>query len=250
MNKNKNYQMTFKRYEIKYLLEKEQYELLYPQLKEYLIIDEYGKSTINNIYFDTPDARLIRTSLEKPVYKEKFRMRSYGIPKEEDNVFLELKKKYQGIVYKRRETMILSEAVDYLYYHKKPGFETQVLNEINWFLDYYKKMQPAMLISYERTALYGKENPDFRVTFDENILWRDEELDLRKDNWGNALLKSGQHLMEIKLADSMPLWMSELLDDLKIYPNSFSKYGKAYECKLMRNEYRKKIIQLGGICCA
>lgn len=224
--------------------------MLYSKLKEYLVADEYGKSTINNIYFDTPDARLIRTSLEKPIYKEKFRMRSYGIPKEEDNVFLELKKKYEGIVYKRRETMILSEAENYLYYQNNPGFETQVLKEIDWFLDFYKPIEPAMFISYERIALYGRENPNIRVTFDENIVWRDEELDLKKGSWGNPLLKSGQYLMEIKIPDAMPLWLSELLDNLKIYPNSFSKYGKAYQNQLMRKEYRKKIIQLGGICCA
>lgn len=250
MNKNKNYQMTFQRYEIKYLLENEQYQKLYSHLKEYLEVDEYGRSSIHNIYFDTPDSRLIRTSLEKPIYKEKFRLRSYGIPKKEDNVFLELKKKYKGIVYKRRETMSLFDAENYLYKHNSLGIKSQVLNEIDWFLNYYKRIEPAMYISYERVALYGKENPDIRVTFDENIFWRTEELELRKGCWGEKLLKSGQKLMEIKIPDAMPLWMTELLDTLNIYPNSFSKYGKAYQYQLMRKERAKKIVQIGGGYCA
>ncbi len=222
-------QDVFERYEKKYLLSKEQYELFRCRLNGYMTVDHYGQTDICNIYFDTPDYRLIRTSLEKPVYKEKLRLRSYGIPKEEDKVFIELKKKYKGIVYKRRVDMTLNEAKNYLYEKQPIKKSSQIVKEIDWFLSYYKRIEPEMYISYERIALYGNENPNLRVTFDKNILWRKSSLYLEKGIWGNALLESGQRLLEIKIPGAMPMWMADILDELNIYPISFSKYGRAYQ---------------------
>jgi len=239
------YQMTFERIEMKYLLDPVQFGELKERLDGKMVSDQYGNSTICNIYFDTPDARLIRESLEKPVYKEKFRLRSYGLPRENSSVFLELKKKYKGIVYKRRETMNLAEAEAYLYRGKKTGRDTQVLREIDWFFDYYKEVIPAMYISYERTALYGVEDEELRMTFDRNILWRTESLRLENGSWGASILEDGWCLMEIKIPGSMPLWLGHILDELKIYPASFSKYGQAYERQQM-----KKLEKKGGESCA
>ncbi|MFT4005275.1 MAG: polyphosphate polymerase domain-containing protein [Lacrimispora sp.] len=239
------FQMTFKRVEIKYLLDPVQYRELKKRLEGRMAVDQYGKSTISNIYFDTPDSRLIRESLEKPVYKEKLRLRSYGIPKAGDTVFLELKKKYKGIVYKRREDMSLEEAEDYLYRGKRTGKDSQVLHEIDWFLDYYKGVVPAMYISYDRIAMYGIEDEELRLTLDGNILWRDGALNLDKGSWGNTLLEQGGCLMEIKLAGAMPLWLGTALDELKIYPASFSKYGQAYVVQTMM-----KLQNKGGENCA
>ena len=239
------YQMTFERIEMKYLLDPVQLRELKKRLAGKMVTDQYGNSTICNIYFDTPDARLIRESLEKPVYKEKFRLRSYGLPKDNSSVFLELKKKYKGIVYKRRETMNLAEAEAYLYRGSKPGRETQVLREIDWFFQYYKNVIPAMYISYERTALYGVEDKELRLTFDGNILWRTDSLKLQTGSWGTPLLENGWCLMEIKIPGSMPLWLGHILDELNIYPASFSKYGQAYERQQMMN-FEKK----GGVSCA
>ena len=148
-----DFQMTFKRYEIKYLLDEKTYLELRKRLEGKMVVDQYGEKTVCNIYFDTPDSRLIRTSLEKPVYKEKLRLRSYGTPERNSTVFVELKKKYKGVVYKRREDMVLSEAEAYLYQGWKPGFSSQVLREIDWFLKYYGQITPAMYISYERIAM-------------------------------------------------------------------------------------------------
>lgn len=250
-------QMTFKRYEMKYLLDPFKYQRLRRKLEGRLVVDEYGKKTVCNIYYDTPDSRLIRTSLEKPVYKEKLRLRSYGVAQKDGTVFLELKKKYKGVVYKRRETMVLEEATRYLEAGETPGFDSQVLHEINWFLRYYKTIKPAMYISYERIAMYGVEDQELRVTFDTNILWREEKMDLREEAWGNPILEPGQYLMEIKIAGSMPIWLSDILDECEIYPSSFSKYGKAYlDKQLMEGEhaqYRDKennLEQIGGSNCA
>ncbi len=221
-------QFTFKRYELKYLLTEDQYSKLTDRLKDKMKIDEYGKVTICNIYFDTPDHRLIRTSLDKPVYKEKLRLRSYGTPAEQDYVFVELKKKYKGVVYKRREKMELNLAEQYLYHGKPASKTTQITKEIDWFLKMYPNLEPAMYISYDRIAMFGLEDAGLRVTFDSNILWREESLWLGNGIWGNSILKEGQRLMEIKIAGTMPLWLSHILAELSIYPASFSKYGRGY----------------------
>jgi SPX domain protein involved in polyphosphate accumulation len=231
----KKYQDTFKRYEMKYLLEDMKYSQLGQRLQEEMIVDRFGKTTICNIYFDTPEHRLIQTSLEKPVYKEKLRLRSYGTPKEEDTVFIELKKKYKGVVYKRREKMGLSEAERYLYSKEQIKRQTQITNEIDWFMKAYQNLIPAMYISYNRTAMYGVEDSELRVTFDSNILWREEELHLSSGAWGCPILKEGQHLMEIKIPGAMPLWLAHMLDELEIYPTSFSKYGRAYLQSVKKN---------------
>lgn len=222
------YKETFKRYEMKYLISEINYNQLRQSLQGRFKADKYGITTICNIYFDTPDRRLIRTSLEKPVYKEKLRLRSYGMPAESDTVFIEIKKKYNGIVYKRREPMELSEAERYLYDRKPSGKDTQIMKEIDWFLKYYRDLEPAMYISYDRIALYDAEEPELRITFDSSLLFREEELLLECGPWGTPILAEGQRLMEIKIPGAMPLWLSHILDELGIYPVTFSKYGEGY----------------------
>lgn len=220
--------MTFKRREIKYLLDDDVYNSLKERLKARLVEDEHGRSTICNIYYDTPDFRIIRKSLEKPVYKEKLRLRSYGTAGAEDKVFVELKKKYNGIVYKRRETLTLAQSDEYLAGHTKAPCDTQIFREIDWFRDYYENLKPAMYISYEREAYYSLENPDLRITFDRNIMYRSYNLSLAAGVEGEKILEPGQHLMELKAGGAIPVWLTRTLDELGIYPTSFSKYGRAY----------------------
>ncbi|WFR56651.1 polyphosphate polymerase domain-containing protein [Anaerocolumna sp. AGMB13025] len=239
------YQDTFKRYEKKYLLDYEKYELLRFKLGDYLEEDEFGQTTICNIYFDTPDYRLIQASLEKPVYKEKLRLRSYGVPSEMDTVFIELKKKYKGIVYKRRIKSELISAEHYLYDGETDKETSQINREIDWFLNFYPDIRPAMYIAYDRTALYGIEDNNLRITFDSNIIWREEELWLESGIFGASLLDQGVQLMEIKIPGAMPLWLAHLLNDLEIFPVSFSKYGKGYqESLLIKNKEEGKEVLL------
>ncbi|MGB8453058.1 MAG: polyphosphate polymerase domain-containing protein [Anaerocolumna sp.] len=235
------YQETFKRYEKKYLLNDSKYEILRLRLQEYLQEDDYGQTTICNIYFDTPDHRLVRNSLEKPIYKEKLRLRSYGTPRDKDTVFIELKKKYKGVVYKRRVKSELSMAEHYLYDSEPVTVPSQITREIDWFLSFYQEVKPAMYISYNRIALYGIQDESLRVTFDSNIIWREEELWLEEGVWGNKLLEGGGYLMEIKIPGAIPLWLSHILNELEIYPCSFSKYGRGYQesVQLKKNERRK-----------
>ena len=145
------YQGVFKRYEQKYLISETQYNALMLFLQDKTVPDQYGRSTICNIYFDTPDYRLIRASIAKPVYKEKLRLRSYGVPGYDDTVFVELKKKYKGVVYKRRVPMTLQEAEGYLYAHKRPESSCQIMKEIDWFLDQYHPV-PKAFIACDRIA--------------------------------------------------------------------------------------------------
>jgi SPX domain protein involved in polyphosphate accumulation len=239
------YQGIFKRYEKKYLLDDQQYHQLRQRLSERMIPDQYGKSTICNIYFDTPNYHLIRRSIEKPVYKEKLRLRSYGVPREDSTVFIELKKKYKGVVYKRRVDTSLAQAVRYLYLGETLLKPSQITKEIDWFIYHYQKIVPAIFISYDRVAQYNKENNDLRITFDSNILWREETLDLSKGAWGNELLLSNQKIMEIKIPGAMPVWLADLLNDLRIYPCSYSKYGNAYKTKFIKENKLQ-----GGFYCA
>jgi len=220
-------QTVFNRIEKKYKLTEEKYNSFFDTLLNYMEVDQFGKHTINNIYYDTPDNLLIRRSIEKPVYKEKLRLRSYGTPGLLDSVFLEIKKKYKGIVNKRRIELPLQHAYDYLDYGIHPFDSTQILNEIDYFLSLYP-LTAKLFVAYERIALFGKEDPEFRITFDMNIRSRTQDLRLENGSYGNLLYKEPLYLMEVKITNSTPLWFSKLLSAYEIYNASFSKYGNIY----------------------
>ena len=227
-------QEIFKRVEEKWLLPKEEYRRLLPELRKHMEEDVYGKYTISNIYYDTADFRLIRESLEKPVYKEKLRLRLYGEADENGKVFAEIKKKYKGIVYKRRIGMKLRDARRWLNYGIAPAegdasfTEKQIFREISYMKDRYG-LRPAVFISYDRTALAGTEDPELRVTFDTNIRCRTTDTDLAAGTQGMQLLPPDTVLMEVKIPGAMPLWMAELFERITPYQQSFSKYGTYYE---------------------
>ena len=220
-------QMIFKRSEIKYMIDEDIFRKLMEVMKKYMIADAYGRSTVCSLYFDTPDYLLIRRSLDHPMYKEKLRLRSYGVANESTKVFVEIKKKYDSIVYKRRIAMKESEAQRYLLHHEKV-MSCQISDEIDYCMNHYEGLAPAVMLSYEREAYYAKDDHEFRITFDRNILWRDYDLSLCKGIYGNPILKEDQVLMEVKTAGAIPLCMVEFLSGNKIYKTSFSKYGTAY----------------------
>lgn len=224
---------SFKRYEEKYMLSNDQFRLLEPLLAEYMIPDKHGESTICNIYYDTDDYELIRRSLEKPVYKEKFRVRSYGIPNEKSPVFVEIKKKYDGVVYKRRVEGKLDTAKAFIENGVRLEDNEQIQNEIEWFLGHYKP-SPKMYIAYERRAFFGKDNSEFRLTFDRNIRYRTDELILENGDRGEKIISDNEVLMELKTLDAVPLWLTSALSRMEAYPVSFSKYGTCYKQELTR----------------
>lgn len=222
------YREVFQRKEIKYLLDEAKYEELMRFLESMAKVDAYGLSRINNIYYDTPDHRLIRTSIEKPLYKEKLRLRVYGAATDDTNAFAEIKKKYAGVVYKRRISGKYADLFSYLSGESADIGTTQIAREIEAFRQLYGELLPAMIISYDRIALAGTEDKDFRITFDSNIRWDDECKDLRDIREGKPLLQKGQYLMEIKVSNAFPRRLSEKLSELEIFPTSYSKYGAGY----------------------
>ena len=223
---------NFKRYEKKYILSLDDYEKLLACLSERIEPDEHPAGTVLSLYYDTEDYRLIRRSLEQPVYKEKLRLRSYGVPASTDPVFVELKKKYKGVVYKRRVSMEAGRAMAWLAGEAEAGQEGQLIREVEWFLQ-KNRPEPRALIACDRRSWRGREDPQLRITFDEQIRWRETELDLCAGDGGEALLPPGQVLMEIKLPQTAPLWLAHLLSERKLYPVRYSKYGKAYQNNIL-----------------
>lgn len=221
-------QTVFKRYELKYLLSGAQKAAVLETMKQHMQLDIYGRTTIRNLYFDTDNYRLIRHSIEKPVYKEKLRIRSYAQADADSPVFVELKKKFESVVYKRRIAVSEQEAMAWLC-AGHGCVESQISREIDYFLSYYGGLRPTVFLSYDREAYYCLDEADFRVTFDDNILCRQEDLSLRKDVGGTPLLPEDTFLMEIKCSGGMPLWMAQVLAQEKIYKTTFSKYGTAYQ---------------------
>lgn len=258
-------QDTFARVEKKYVISREQYEWIRQFLAEYTVEDEYGQSTIRNVYYDTPGEEMIRHSIQKPEFKEKVRVRGYGKIGRNDDVFVELKRKYRGIVYKRRVSMPLSEAEKFLARRgsrnsvegkdvccqrekgsrsetvrkvflpqkERPNQEEgdfvhrQILRELEYTRDQYD-LRPNMYIAYDRVALYGKEDRSLRLTFDQRIRNRRRGLTLDGEEPENLYFEHGEVVMEIKCGSAYPLWLCRMLGRQEIYPTSFSKYGAFY----------------------
>ena len=222
-------QAVFERYEMKYRMTRRQRRAVLAAMLPYMKLDNYGHTTIRNIYFDTDSYRLVRNSIDKPVYKEKLRIRSYKQVSAQDKVFIELKKKYNDVVYKRRESLSQLETLEWIVRETPFPKATQIGNEIDYFFEHYESLKPKVFLSYEREAFYALDGSDFRVTFDEDILARQEELSLSREVWGEPLMDENDVLMEIKTSGGIPLWMTHVLAQEKLYKTSFSKYGTAYE---------------------
>jgi hypothetical protein len=225
---------VFNRIEKKYLFDTDTLMVLLKKLEGHVVEDSHSKGRdyyrICNLYYDTPMDELIRNSLEKPAYKEKLRLRSYGIPGLYDKVFLEIKKKYKGKGNKRRILLPLSEAYNFISSKKIPdtdGINEQIANELAYFLN-TREICPKLYLSYDRKAFYGADDENLRITFDTNILTRRHDLKLESGSFGDELIKNGQWLMEIKTVGAVPLWLAHILSECEIYPTSFSKYGKEY----------------------
>ena len=214
---------VFHRLEFKYILNLEQYNAIISEIRENMDHDAYGDKTIQSLYFDTPNYRLIRESIEKPDFKEKLRLRSYGLVNKESEVFLEMKRKSEKVVYKRRVRVTEEEAFDFIS-GKIDGDDDQISKELKYFRDYYQNLEPKILLLYDREA-YNLDR--LRVTFDTNIRYRLNDLNLSTSLEG-IQLDEGLIMMEVKTIHAIPLWLVKLLSDNKIYKTSYSKYGTAY----------------------
>lgn len=237
----KDYIKVFKRVEQKYLLTRNDFEKLMQILEPKMEKNKYFESKILNIYFDTDNFDIATRTIEKTKYKEKLRLRSYQVPKSDDeNVFFELKRKCNSVVSKRRITMKLNEFEEYIKYGKL--FETenmQILKEIDYTLN-TKKLEPKMMVAYDRLSYYLKEDENTRITFDFNLRYRDEMLDLKMGDAGYKFFENDIVIMEVKTLGSMPIWFVKLMNELRIYPTSFSKYGEIYKKHILGKKINKK----------
>lgn len=231
-------QLTFKRYETKYMLTQEQYDRLRILMKHYMEADQWGLSTICNVYYDTPSRLLVRRSAEHPDYKEKVRVRSYGVRKPDAPVFLELKKKIDGVVYKRRCTVTTERAAALLSGHGDP--QTQIEHEIDFTCKRYGGLEPAFFIAYDREAFYGIGNRDFRMTFDRRIRSRTTDMRLDLTDEAEQYLDDNLALMEVKTCGAIPLWLVEYLSGEGIRKVSFSKVGVAWQRQLEAELARRR----------
>lgn len=228
---------TFKRYEKKYLITGQQLDDILPTLLEYMELDPFcigGKEyRIYSIYYDTDNHDVIRQNSSKPVYKEKMRIRSYYDLKDpEDKIFMEIKKKSDGQGNKRRIKLkireiepfvndgILPETKDYL--------SAQVAKELAYYLK-RNKVHPALYVQYDRLALFGKEDKNFRMTFDRNVRTRRSNFQFGESDEDELLLPGGEYIMEIKILGAMPLWLTRLLSEKGLFSRGFSKYGVRYK---------------------
>lgn len=227
---------TFKRYEKKYILTKEQKLALEERIKDHMELDAFCKKNknylIRNIYYDTDNNDLIHMSVEKPIFKEKLRVRKYGTYGDgRDEYFLEIKRKSEKIVYKRRVTLNKNELDTFLSEgtppERKKFLDIQVNKELQYLLKTYK-LKPQVFITYVRVAYFDKDDSNFRLTFDDQIYSRRHDLDFDIKECDQNLLDEGYYLMEVKTSQNYPLWFARALSDLKIYPTSFSKYGREY----------------------
>lgn len=231
-------QDVFKRCEIKYFLTHQQKQALLDWAKPFIQPDRFGRSTIRNLYYDTSDYRLVRRSNEKPIYKEKLRVRSYRSVLPTDEVFIEMKKKYRSVVFKRRMAIPEAEAMQFLSGDTPRQTPTQIAREIAYFCAFYGTLHPTVYLSYEREAFYARDDDAFRITFDENILSRTNCLSLCAEPFGTPLLPEGIVLLEVKAAGAIPMWLCSFLTENRIYRASFSKYGEAYRKIISKGELK------------
>lgn len=217
---------SFKSHEIKYLITINQYVNLMDYLSDKVEKDVVYKSTICNVYYDTDNFELIRESIEKPIYKEKLRIRSYDKPTLDCSVYVKLKKKYDHIVYKRREKIAYKYILNNSFLE---CVETQIDKEIKYFNDFYDGLTPKMFLSYEREAYYFKDDKQIRITFDTNIKYRTENVNLLPSISDIKLLSNNLVLMELKVPFSIPYDLAKYLSSEKIFKTPFSKYGTAYK---------------------
>lgn len=238
---------VFNRFEKKYFVTQEQLSRVLDEIEKHMEPDKFnvGRKTysISNIYFDTEDDALIRHSLAKPLYKEKIRLRSYGVPNSDDYGFLEIKKKFNGLVNKRRTKMKIKDAYRFVENGGTVAVEecmnTQVLKELAYMVSRYQ-LKPKVLLAYDRLAYFEKGNPDLRLSLDTNIRSRRTNVRLESGSYGKPLLEEGLWLMEIKTSKAMPIWLTELLNREKIRRVSFSKYGREFKNYINEKEAEER----------
>lgn len=234
---------VFSRYELKFMLDRDQFAAIHSEIQRRMEPDKYSRDgsfyTISNIYYDTPDDHLISTAVRhEGKYRYKLRLRTYD--PSQDMAFLEIKKKYRGLTNKRRTTILIEDGRRLMEQGIAPEerhfMNKQVTREL---LEIANEMtlRPKTLISYDRRAYFGGDEfePDLRITFDSAIRSRRTDLELRHGSYGTLLLDGEYYIMEVKVSNSVPLWIARLLSENGVSRTHFSKYGAEYKQHLAEN---------------
>ncbi len=238
---------VFERKEMKYRLCATQLESLISAFETRLLPDERGITLVRSLYFDTPAHDLIARSMESPLYKEKLRLRVYGQASEPGTpAFLEIKKKFKGIVYKRRvlvsigaahliiEGASLSEALaahplndEALAAEALTPHREQIAREIAFFIQRHDARRPSILTQCERQAFTSSDG-DLRVTIDRNLSYKANPQSIADTHFAIPLIPQTEAVMELKCTHALPLWLAGELSAVCAYKQSFSKCGTAY----------------------
>lgn len=242
-----SYADVFKRTEMKYLLSSDQRRMIERVIAQRMLLGEFGESDIKSLYYDTPDFALIERSLDKPLYKEKLRLRVYGSPTPLGPAFVELKKKFDGVVYKRRVSLSLAAArvflegmpyeaaccafplIDHEAHRQSLSARSlQIGHEIEFMIARYGNLEPTLLTSCDRIAYADPEDEELRITFDADLAFAMGVSDLLAKYDAIPLLDPGYSVMEVKNAGPLPFWLVRALNEAQARPRSFSKCGHAY----------------------
>ncbi|CAM4222648.1 VTC domain [Lederbergia lenta] len=227
----------FSRREQKYLITREQYEQIVKEIALYMRPDKYGrdgKYTVTSLYFDNQDHQIYFETKNKLKYRQKLRLRVYDKTNREGIAFFEVKQKHKNVVNKRRMTMPLSEAYRYLEEGSEQGLSSyqtsnpQVLREIDHFIRFYQ-LEPEMVVSYDRHAFHGVNDPELRITFDLELRCRNEELSIEAGPYGEHFIDPSYVVLEVKVNDSVPLWLARILQNLDCEQKSASKFCTSKE---------------------
>lgn len=258
------YSDVFERKEMKYRITAAQLAELLPVLQEHLVPADFADATVRSLYYDTPGDDLIARSIEGPLYKEKLRLRVYGdgydpaMP-----AFVEIKKKFKGIVYKRRVMLSLAAAEAFLdgmpyeealaaypladkklaaQVRENAAKNKQIANEIAFFMQRYAPLQPSILTACSRCSLVDPDGGDLRITIDTQLCAKHRPTNIGDVDGAGALIGEGDAIMEIKSTFALPLWLTSALSSVGAYKQSFSKCGAAY-AQAMRTQNEERPMQ-------
>ncbi len=237
---------VFNRYELKFILDKSMAQEMIQALKGHVMLDQYGDGEgfyrIINLYYDTEDHLFFHETVNRQEFRQKLRLRAYNKVSIDTPVFLEIKKKYDGVVYKRRTMLTLQDAYAFLAkgqeqqdYSVYDASNVQILGEVA-FLKRFYSLAPKVVVSYDRQAFLGIKENDLRITFDSNLRKRESDLKLESGPWGELFMDASSYILEIKVNGRIPLWLAQILSGFQCWRQGYSKYTSSYNAELFQQE--------------
>jgi len=226
---------VFDRWELKYVVTvKQMYQLMHA-LKNYVVLDENGDDglyKIKSIYYDSHDFKFYHEKMNGNKYRQKVRLRGYNNVAYNDDVYFEIKQRYNTTVQKRRAELKLSDAYELM---KHPLDAEQyadkkriVLDEIR-YLSSMHALEAKAIVSYDRKAYMGKYEDGLRITFDTNLKCRKENLNLEEYHKEKYFVHPSLAVLEIKTNEKVPIWLVSLIQRFEIEAHRVSKYCLSVE---------------------